>query len=167
MKNNVTEKLQKLLRDFDTATLITRGRADSLHVRPMTIAGVDDNCDLWFITDRSTAKVYDIENNPQVQVVCQNSWSSCVSVSGHAVLDYDRIRLQTLWNASYQIWFPEGLNDPEIVLIHVVGERAEYWDNTGKNALTYAYQAIKAMVTGTTPEIIEGDQHGTMKLTGR
>jgi hypothetical protein len=50
------------------------------------------------------------------------------------------------------------------VSIHVAGDHGEYWDNTGINRITYAYQAIKALATGTTPEIKEGKQHGHVDL---
>jgi len=165
MSQNQKEKFRGLLSDFDTAVLITHGGKNAFRARPMAIAGVADDCDLWFIASRDSAKAHEIEKNARVQVVCQNGWSSCVSIVGWASLDFDRAKLQALWNSSYQVWFPLGVNDPEIVLIHVVGEQGEYWDNTGINRLTYVYQAIKAIATGTTPEIREGDQHGNIKLT--
>jgi len=42
--------LVSMLRDFSEATLITRSRAGALHGRPMSIAQVDDNATIWFIT---------------------------------------------------------------------------------------------------------------------
>jgi hypothetical protein len=49
-------------------------------------------------------------------------------------------------------------------LLHIIGEHAEYWDSTGANSFRYAYQPLKALVTGTTPEIKEGEQHGRVNL---
>ncbi len=59
----------------------------------------------------------------------------------------------------------DGGDDPNIVLLHITGERAEYWDNTGANRFSYLYQSLKAVATGTTPEIREGDQHDRVTLT--
>jgi general stress protein 26 len=158
------ERFRDLLCDFDTAVLVTRGGDGFLRARPMAIAAVDENCDLWFITGRDSAKAHEIEKDTRVHVICQNGWTSCVSLSGRASIDNDPIKIHALWKASYQVWFPLGVNDPDIGLIHVVGEQGEYWDNTGFKRFTYVYQAVKAIVTGTPPEVREGDQHGHLEL---
>lgn len=144
--------------------LVTHSGEGYLRARPMAIAAVDENCDLWFITGRDSAKAHEIEKNTRVHVVCQDGWTSCVSLSGRASLDYDLVKLHSLWKASYQAWFPLGVNDPEVGLIHVIGEKGEYWDNTGIKRFTYVYQTVKAIVTGTTPEVREGEQHGHVQL---
>ena len=53
---------------------------------------------------------------------------------------------------------------PNILLLHIIGEHAEYRDSTGANSFRYAYQSLKTLVTGTTPEIKEGEQHGKVNL---
>lgn len=164
MSQTQKEKFRELLADFDTAVLITHGGKTPFRARPMAIAGVDDNCDLWFISSRDSAKIHEIERDTRVMVSCQNGWTSCVCIAGRASLNFDTAKLQELWNPSYQVWFPKGVNDPDIVLIHVVGDQGEYWDNTGINRVNYVYQAIKAIVTGTTPDLREGDQHGQVKF---
>lgn len=163
MKSNQSKDFRELLEGFETAVLIT-SEGEGLHARPMAVADVDDNCDLWFITGDKTAKVREIARESRVQVVCQNGWRSCVSISGYASIVKDGAKIRELWKASYRTWFPEGADDPGIVLIHVRGEHAEYWDNNGVNALSYAYQAIKAVATGRTPEVKEGEQHGYVSL---
>ena len=164
MPHTQNAKFRKLLAEFETAVLITHGGEDAFRARPMAIARVDENCDLWFITGRDSAKAHEIELDTWVQVICQKGWSSCVCISGYASLDSDRAKIEELWNPALKVWFPQGVDDPEIVLIRVVGELGEYWDNTGMNRITYAYRAIKALMTGTALEVKEGDQHGRMRL---
>jgi general stress protein 26 len=165
MSQTQNEKFRERLGDFDTAVLITQGPKNSFCARPMAIAGVEDNCDLWFITNRDSAKVHQIERDTLVNVVCQHGWSSCVCAVGRASLVRDPSKLEQLWSTAYQVWFPLGMRDPDIVLIHVVLERGEYWDNTGINRFSYAYQAVKAIVTHIAPEVEEGKQHGVVHLT--
>jgi general stress protein 26 len=164
MMDNQIEKLRGQLQDFDTAVLITRGENAAVHARPMAVARVDENCDLWFFTGAQSAKVDEIEAHPQAQVICQSGWSSCVIVAGRAMLNRDRATIRDLWKPAFKLWFPDGAEDPNLVLIHFTGQRAEYWDNTGANRLTYLYQAFKAGLRGTTPEIREGVQHGEVTL---
>jgi general stress protein 26 len=163
MKPTETERFHHLLRKFDTGVLITHGEETHFHGRPMVIAHVDDNCDLWFISNEESAKVHEIEEDSRAQVVCQHG-RSCVSIAGHASLRRDPARIRELWKVSYQVWFPRGVDDPSIVLIHFAGEHGEYWDNTGLNGCKYLYRAIKALVSKTKPEVTEGEQHGHVEL---
>jgi len=164
MKATETEKFRSLLKSFDTAVLVTHADAIHLRSRPMVIAHVDDNGDLWFITDDHSAKVHEIEEETRVHVVCQNGRDSCVAVSGLAYLVRDRVKVKEFWKTPFRVWFPEGAEDPNIVLIRVAGEQGEYWDNTGIKRFTYLYRAVKAVLTGTVPEVTEGRQHGQVTL---
>jgi general stress protein 26 len=55
-----------------------------------------------------------------------------VSIAGIATLVDDRERGRDLWNAAYEPWCPNGLDDPDLVLICVEAEEAEYWDRSAK-----------------------------------
>lgn len=164
MNKTQKEKFHELLTSFETAVLTTHGGEAHFRSRPMAIADVDKNCDLWFVTNRDSAKVHEIEEDTRAQVVCQKGWTSCVCIAGKASILEDRLKIQAMWKPSYKVWFPQGVNDPNLVLIHVMGEFGEYWDNTGLNRFTYLYQAVKAIVTGTTPEVRKGEQHGQIIL---
>lgn len=164
MSESQIEKLRAQLQGFGTVVLITQGENAAGHSRPMAVARVDENCDLWFFTGEHSAKVKEIDADSRAQVICQDGWTSCVILVGHVVLVRDRARIRELWKPAFKVWFPDGADDPNLVLIHFTGEQAEYWDNTGANRFTYLYQSIKAAVQGTTPEIKEGEQHGKVML---
>ena len=159
------QKLREQLAGYDTVVLITQGQDSAGHARPMAVARVEENCDLWFFTGEQSAKVKEIEADTHAQVIAQDGWTSCVIVAGRAALVRNRATIRDLWKPAFKVWFPDGAEDPNLVLIHFTCERAEYWDNTGGNRFTYLYQALKAVVQGTTPEIKEGEQHGKVTLT--
>jgi general stress protein 26 len=164
MNDNQLEKLYGLLKDFSTAMLITVGGPDSCHARPMAIAKVDGNTDLWLFTSRDSEKVREIAADSRVQVHCQDGWTNCVVFAGRATVVEDRAMIRKIWKPSFKTWFPGGAEDPDIALLHITGEHAEYWDSTGANSFRYAYQSLKALVTGTKTEIKEGEQHGNVNL---
>lgn len=164
MNENQLEKLYGLLKDFSTAMLITMGGPDSCHARPMAIAQVDENTDLWLFTARDSDKLREIEADSRVQVHCQDGWTNCVVLIGRATVIEDRAVIRKIWKPSFKAWFPDGAEDPNTVLLHITGEHAEYWDSTGVNRFRYAYQSLKALVMGTTPEFKEGQLHGKMNL---
>lgn len=165
MAENQADKLKALLEKFDTAMFITHAGADKMRARPMAIAKVEPNCDLWFVTGRETAKVHEIESRKHVNVVCQDGEKVCISISGRAELVVDRRKLDEVWKEEFKVWFPGGKSDPEIRLIFVRGEEAEYWDRKGANGVRYLFSAVKGYATGETPPIKEGEQHGKVKLT--
>ena len=158
------EKLRRQLHDFETVVLITQDSEGGAHARPMALAAVDERCDLWFFTGGHSAKVKEIEATTTAQVICQKGWTSCVALVGRAELVRDRARMRELWKPSFQVWFPDGTEDPNLLLIRFSGDRAEYWDSTGVHQLTYLYRAVKAVLQGTTPAVTEGEQHGVVEL---
>ena len=158
------ESFLKVLKSFEIGMLVTHDSGHGLHGRPMAIADVEDQGNVWFITSDDTAKIDEIAQDASVLVVCQEGWTSSLTLSGRATLHRDRAKIREIWKPSYKVWFPDGVDDPKITLIRVEGERGEYWDNSGFNRLVYFYETIKAFVTGKEAEVKEGVQHDKVTL---
>jgi general stress protein 26 len=141
-------ELRELLQKFDTAVLITHAGEGKMRARPMAIAAVEENCGLWFISGRDTAKVHEIEHNTRVTIVCQDGHRVCIAVSGWARLVEDRGKLDQVWNDSFRTWFPRGKDDPGICLIYVRGEEAEFWKAEGAKAVRYIFDPEMAVAGG-------------------
>jgi general stress protein 26 len=82
-----------------------------------------------------------------------------VSVSGTAQLSRDRAKrdrakIDELWRPEFKIWFPEGKDDPEIALLRVNLEKAEYWDSPSSTS-GYALSFVSSLVTGKQPDLGE------------
>ena len=138
--------LVSLLRDFDTATLITRARGGCLHGRPMSIARVDNDVTIWFITSVASAKADEVAEDARAMLTLQSA-ARCVCINGRAELVFDPQQIQSLWKDEYRVWY-QGEKDPDIVLVRFNAFDAEYWDNSGITGLKYAFQAARAYVTG-------------------
>lgn len=158
-----SEKFCELLKKFDTAILVTAS-AEGMIGRPMAIAGVEEDCRLWFFTAKNTEKTGEIEHDSNVLVTCQRDHGTYLSLTGTAQLVDDRAKISELWKESFQVWFPEGKVDPRIVLVHVIPERGEFWDTSGTGKIDYLIQSLKAYATKTTPKVQEGEQHGRVDL---
>jgi general stress protein 26 len=144
--------------------LVTRGRDRVQHARPMAVAKAEHNGDVWFFTARDTEKTREIENFSEVLVVFQNGHKCSVSLTGRAELISNRDIMADLWKEPYKVWFPLGVDDPSLQLIHVRAVEAEYWDSTGFKGIKYLFEAAKAYATGTTPHVDEPEQHGHVAL---
>ena len=134
------QKIYELLQDFDTAMLVTSD-GDLPHARPMALACVDANCDVWFFTGRGQAMVHEIQNDQDVLVVCQDESKRYVTVRGRAELVVDRARAHALWHDSYREWFPGGVEDPKLLLLHVHAEEGTYWDEAHQNGVHCSFAA--------------------------
>jgi general stress protein 26 len=64
------------------------------------------------------------------------------------VLSQDRAEIDRLWNESWQIWFPKGKQDPDLVLLRVQVESGEFWDLSGTNGVRFLWAAAKAYFQG-------------------
>lgn len=126
MADDQVQKIRELLEDFDTAMLVTHGD-EFARARPMAIAAVEPNCNVWFFTARSSPKVHEIQDDQSVLIVCQGERGRYVTLNGRAELVADRAKARQLWSDSIKTWFPDGLDDPELLLICVHADGAEYW----------------------------------------
>ena len=61
--------------------------------------------------------------------------STFVSLSGSATLGRDAALIHQLWHPSFQAWFPGGEGDPEITVLTIHVEEAEYWDAPASSML--------------------------------
>jgi general stress protein 26 len=108
--------------------------------------------DLWFFTADDAPKTEEIAREHQVAVAyAEPKDERYISLSGTAVITRDNNKAQELWKPIYKTWFPGGLADPHLALLHVRVEKAEYWDASSGKMVNLANMA-KAAFTGTHPE---------------
>lgn len=153
----------ELLKEFDTATVVTRPADGSLHGRPLSIAAKDDDGTLWFVTSVESPKVKELLQDARTLVVLQGGSRYAVA-EGTAGIVRDRAKIEELWSEGQRVWF-ENKDDPDIALVRFSPVSAEYWDNAGAQGIKFAFHALKAVVTGQ-PLTDRGDpkQHGKVSL---
>lgn len=147
-RNGSIARLRDLIKDIKIAMLTTVGRDGALHSRPMATQEADFDGTLWFFTGQDTAKAGEVAEYRAVNVAYSNpDEHRYVSMSGPATLVRDRSKAEQLWNPAYRAWFPQGLDDPNLVLLRVDVEQAEYWD-PGASRMQALAGFVKALATG-------------------
>jgi general stress protein 26 len=143
------EKLREMVKDIDFCMMTTVDENGHLHSRPMSVnEQVDPNGDLWFFTSASSHKVSEISRLPKVNVSFADPDNQhYVSVSGTAQLVRDKTKIEELWKPEFKIWFPEGKDDPDVALLKVSLEKAEYWDSPS-STIGYVLNFVSSLVTG-------------------
>ena len=151
MNNEQNENLQKLIdkiKDVDTAMMTTADDDGSLRSRPMRNMQIKEDGIIWFFTGYESAKSHELKNDSHVNLsYADPSNNLYVSVSGRASLSRDKAKIDELWNPAMKAWFPEGKEDPNVGLIKVTIDKAEYWDSPN-SAVVHLYGVVKAAITG-------------------
>ncbi len=158
------ERFFGLVRTFDNAMLVTHSDDGDSHARPMVVADVSDDGDVWFVTRESSPKVHEIAKDQRALVVAQEK-GKYLTLRGHAEVEHDPKRIHDLWSEKWRVWF-EDRDDPDLVLVRVHGEDGEYWDNTGVEGLRYVAKAAAAYVRGKTldPGELDPEVHGKVRF---
>jgi general stress protein 26 len=160
---NEIRKLGELMKDVRICMLTTVDEDGALHSRPMAVQQVEFDGDLWFFTGKSSRKTSEVEREQRVNVSFSNPEKQhYVSVSGIAVCVDDQAKAKELWMEPYRTWFPKGLNDPDLTLMKVTVEKAEYWDSPN-SAVTHLVGYLKAVTTGECPD---PGEHEEVNLRG-
>ena len=143
------QKLRQMVKDIDFCMLTTVDENGDLHSRPMSVNGeIDPDGDLWFFTNASSQKVNEITKLPKVNVSFADPENQhYVSITGTAELVRDREKIEELWKPEFKMWFPEGKDDPDIALLRVGLEKAEYWDSPS-STIAYVLNFVSSFVTG-------------------
>lgn len=142
------EKLRALVKDIDFCMLTTADQDGTLRSRPMSTQQAEFDGDLWFFTAANTAKVEEVQRDHHVNISYSDPKKNCyVSVSGIAQVMRDQAKINELWSPALRAWFPKGPDDPNLALLKVTVNQAEYWDDTSSSMVQF-FKMVKAAVTG-------------------
>lgn len=142
------EQLKELIDEIKIGMLTTEDTDGSLRSRPLHIVGLDDDGTMWFFTSASSAKVAEAQADGwRVNVSFANpAKTDFVSVSGRAGLVRDKAKMKELYSKWVEVFFPKGVDDPDLALLRVTIEKAEYWDSPA-TAVGRLYALAKGLVT--------------------
>ncbi|ALS79501.1 pyridoxamine 5'-phosphate oxidase family protein [Planococcus kocurii] len=143
MVNDTTNDLQAiktvndLIKDIKVAMFTTISTDNKIISRPMQTQEVEFDGNLWFLTMKDTEKYDEIISNPTINLAYAGK--SYVSISGTAEFIEDAAKKKEYWNPIFDKMLDTTYDDPNVVLIRVDADSAEYWDsgNTVKSVKTF------------------------------
>jgi general stress protein 26 len=160
-------QLHKLLSEFPTVLLGTferRGELPSLRARPMSVARLDEDCTLYFISPVETEKVEEAEASGIAHAFGQSK-TQFFSLRGTIELTQDRALLAELWGKANDVWL-DGPDDPRASVLILHPEVAELWDVSGAKGLKFLFDAAKALATGVKLHASDREQHVKVRVDG-
>lgn len=122
-------KLAELIGSIEFAMLTTLEPDGTLRSRPLRTLQLDSEGALWFMTSIGSPKIAELDEHRRVGLsYCRPEREIYISVSGVTQILRDAPKAHELWTPTLLPWLPRGVDDPEVVLLKVSVEEAEYWD---------------------------------------
>jgi general stress protein 26 len=147
-KKDPVVHLGELIHGIKVAMMTTVEQDGTLRSRPMWTHDRGFDGELWFFTREHSPKVDAVERDSHVSLsYADPTRDRYVSVSGVARLVLDKEKARELWNPTLKAWFPQGLDDPELALLCVTVNKAEFWD-TPNSRMVQLVGFVKGVLTG-------------------
>lgn len=154
------DKLRSFIDNGDIAILCTL-RGDRIHSRPMATSDLDAEGNIWFFTNEYSPKVDEVENNQNITLCyTDHANSKYICINGTASLVTDRTKMEELFNSSVRTFFPKGLDDPNLALLKVRPQHAEYWDSHSNSMVHF----MGILGSALTDERAVRGEHGEIDL---
>ena len=151
------ETLWEMIKDIRFGMLTHRHPGGMLHAHPLTTLNksIDEGGTLYFFVSRKTELGQRLQQDGIVNVsYAKPENDTYISVSGQARVSEDMPTKERLFNALTKAWFPGGASDPDLELVEIKIEHAEYWD-VKESKVTQLLKMATSALTGEQPHIGE------------
>ncbi len=139
----VLDKLRDRIQNIEVAMFTTLDQG-TLRSRPMAVRHVERDTDLWFFSDKDSAKIHELAIDCHANASFSDpKHNTYVSVSGSVEYIQDLEKQREFWTPLAKLWF-SGPDDPNLVLLKLNMESAEYWDSSS-NRMVNLFNLVKAM----------------------
>lgn len=156
MDNEKAKLLWGIVQEIQICMMVTQS-GGQVHARPMRGRAVADENVIWFLTEKSSPKADEAQDDPMVCLTyADTKQNSYVSLSGSVEVIADQAQMEAVWNENLTGYFGRPLDD-RAVLLRFTPEKGEYWDGPG-NPLIIAIKFVEAAVTGKRPDIGDNDK---------
>lgn len=158
--NLAITKIKSLAEAARNCFFSTKVKEDTIS-RPMALQGVDDDGNLWFLSDATSEKNQEIESNNEVELYFMNNAKyEYIFLKGKASISQDKDLIEKYWSNFANAWF-EGKDDPKVSLIKVAPYDGYYYE-TKENKLVAMSKMVFAAITGSSIE--DGGVEGKLNL---
>jgi len=160
ISKDAKDKLIELVNNIDFAMMETNLGAKPAHIIPMSTKKVDENGNIWFLSNKNSNHNKNIIKDSSVQLIYSKpSDMEFLTVYGIASITQDQSIIDNLYGKMDDTWF-DGKEDPNITAISVDPKECYYWDTKNGKLITLFKMGVGA-VTGEMQDISE---HGKLDV---
>ena len=150
-------ELWELIKEIRFPMLVHRHLGGNLHSHPLTMKNksLKPGEPLHFFVTKKSELGQRLRVDGTVCLTYSDTHKDCyVSVSGRAKVSEDMDAKKRLFSALDKAWFPGGAEDPDLELVEVEIDDAEFW-NMKESKATQLLKMASAAVTGNRPDFGE------------
>ena len=148
------DKLKEMIDSIDFAMLQTNLKFSPAHTIPMSTKKVDEDGNIWFLSNRTSEHNKHIEDEGLVQLIYSKPSSmEFLTVYGEASISLNMQDIDRLYTKMDDAWF-EGKEDPNLSAIKVNPVSCHYWD-TKDNKIVTLFKMGLSMITGNKQDLGE------------
>lgn len=115
--------------------------------RPMSLQECDEDGNLWFLSNATSNKNFEIQEDNRVNLYFMNNGDyEYLSIFGKAYVYKNKETIEEQWSAMANAWF-DGKEDPEVTVIRVSPEETYYWDTKAGKFVSMLH-FISTAITG-------------------
>lgn len=153
-RDEAIAKLKELAEKIDFTMMATDLSQPPFHVIPMSTKKVDDDGNLWFLSDGSSEHNRHIEEEERALLTYSNpSDMEFLSVYGQAIVSRDQEIIDELYSKTDDMWF-EGKNDPNCTAVQIRPSDVYYWDSKDNKLVSLLKMGAGAL-SGNQPDLTE------------
>lgn len=121
------------------------------HLQPMTAFVEPEREQIWFFTRADTDLARQVgDGHAAMFVFQQKETQACVF--GELTAHHDPARIAKYWNAVVAAWYPQGKDDPRLIMLRLECTDAEVWiSQTGP--MKFVWEIAKANATKHEPDL--------------
>ena len=131
--------------------MLTTHDGEQIRSRPMGAFARREDEAVYFLSDARRHKDDEIADNPNVCLAFADG-QNFVSLTGHAMVSRDQAKIKELWSTPAKAWW-DSPDDPNIRLLTVKPNDAEFWEGPGK--VVASIKMMAAAASKTRPELGE------------
>lgn len=145
--SNDADRVWELMKKISICMLTTHDGGE-IRSRPMAAFVRREEDAIYFLADARNHKDEEISDNPNVGLAFADG-SKFVSVTGRASISHDTAKIKELWGPAAKAWW-DSPDDPDIRLLTVRPNDAEFWDGPGK--IVGTIKMLAAAATSSRPD---------------
>ena len=153
-----TETFVNSARGFQILMITSIDHTGRFDGRPMTLLAVEDEGTMWFACPSDSDLVTQFGRPAPISITGQTS-SAYLHTNGIAKAIVDEDKAKKVWSETLRPWFPNGPTSDDLILIQVTPQAASVWDSGITDMLSFAWEAVKAVVSGEKINNLDGRKY--------
>lgn len=143
------DRVWEIIGAIDIAMLVTRW-SEGLRGRPMSTIPTPEKGLIYILTETDSAAAKDIRVDGSVFLSYQGRGDH-VALQGKARVNPDKGLVKDLWNPGAQLFWPDGPEAHDVVVLEIDPGHADVWDGPG--LLGGIASIVSAAVKGRSPDL--------------